>query len=93
LFIYVDHAAKEVLTYIVRHVRATGVRLRIVVESRQAALTLEDNGSDFSTAPDNATCDELRNMRERMHEIGGDCEIASQPGRGTRVTLVFPFQR
>jgi signal transduction histidine kinase len=32
----------------------------------------------------------LRNMRQRVEEIGGRCEIQSSPA-GTRVSLVYPW--
>jgi signal transduction histidine kinase len=33
----------------------------------------------------------LNGMRERAKEIGGKCELRSQPGKGTRVTVKVPI--
>jgi signal transduction histidine kinase/ligand-binding sensor domain-containing protein len=41
--------------------------------------------------PDNAFADGLRNMRQRMSDIGGECHFESQPGGGTRVLLHLPW--
>ena len=39
-----------------------------------------------------AGADGLRNMRQRMAEIGGECRIESRPGAGTRVLLRLPWR-
>jgi signal transduction histidine kinase len=33
----------------------------------------------------------LRNMRQRLSEIGGNCRIQSRPGAGTIITVEFPL--
>jgi signal transduction histidine kinase len=33
----------------------------------------------------------LRNMKRRLEEIGGECQIESAPARGTTVTLQLLF--
>ena len=40
---------------------------------------------------DNASSDGLRNMRQRMEEIGGRLQIESQPGAGTRIAFTYPW--
>jgi signal transduction histidine kinase len=34
----------------------------------------------------------LSNMRQRLAEIGGRCDIASAPGKGTRVAFTVTLQ-
>ena len=34
----------------------------------------------------------LAGMEERTHELGGKFAIESQPGEGTRVSVVIPYQ-
>ena len=34
----------------------------------------------------------LKNMRQRLAAIGGECLIASQPGAGTTVTMRIPSE-
>lgn len=80
---------KECATNVTRHAHATEVRLQVAVEADRLAIALEDNGKGFAAAPDNATADGLRNMRDRMAEIGGTFHIENRPGGGTRACLVY----
>jgi signal transduction histidine kinase len=86
-------AAKEALTNIVKHARATEVRLRVSVTVPGLELVLEDNGQGFEPAPDAPGADGLRNMRHRLTDIGGECRIESRPGVGTRVVLRLPWRQ
>jgi signal transduction histidine kinase/sugar lactone lactonase YvrE len=83
---------KEALNNIAKHAQASEVWLRAEVGETTLRLTIEDNGRGFTHAPDDAWADGLRNMRQRMAEVGGTCEIASQPGTGTKVTLTAPWR-
>jgi len=40
--------------------------------------------------PANPRRNGLLNMRQRLQEIGGRCEIQSRPGPGTQVTFFLP---
>lgn len=89
-------AAKEALNNVVRHARASEVRVRAVVTDSRCTLIIEDNGCGFATAPDPSTasdatrgCHGLATMRQRVEEAGGTFSIASQPGRGTEVRFAF----
>jgi signal transduction histidine kinase len=78
---------KEALHNIVKHAAATEVRLGASVTQQALEIVVEDNGCGFSVAPDNALADGLRNMRQRMTDIGGECRVESRPGSGTKVIL------
>ncbi len=82
---------KEALHNIVKHAHATEVWLRARFDLRGLEMVIEDNGCGFEHAPDDALADGLRNMQQRMNDIGGDCRWESQSGRGTRVTLHLPW--
>ena len=56
-------------------------------------LVIEDNGQGFERAPDDACADGLRNMRQRMAEIGGECLIEGRPSAGTQVMLRLPWRQ
>ena len=84
---------KEALNNIVRHAQATEVVIAVSIEQKMLRLTIEDNGRGFSAVSDDAFADGLRNMRERMNDIDGKCEIASETGAGTRISLFFPWSR
>ena len=74
-----------------KHSRATEVRQQVSVTPAALKIVISDNGCGFATAPDDALADGLRNMRQRMSDIGGWFDIASQVGAGTQITLEFPF--
>ena len=84
-------ALKEALHNIVKHAGATEVWLRARVTEQALELSVEDNGCGFACAPDDALADGLRNMRQRMSDIGGECRVESRPGRGTKVVLHLPW--
>ena len=82
---------KEALNNIARHAQASQVFLRVTATEEQISMTVEDNGRGFAHAPDNASADGLRNMRQRMEEISGRFQIESRPGTGTRVSFLYPW--
>jgi signal transduction histidine kinase/ligand-binding sensor domain-containing protein len=93
-------AFKEALNNVVRHAAASEVRVALVLQPTGFVLSVEDNGCGFATEPpgDSPTPDPdryllgngLANMRLRLAEIGGQCEIQSTFGQGTRFTVVVP---
>ena len=78
---------KEALHNIVKHAGATEVWLRVKVTERVIEIIVEDNGRGFADAPLDALSDGLRNMSQRMLDIGGEFRVESQPASGTRVVL------
>lgn len=84
---------KEALHNIVKHAAAGEVWLRATVTNTGLQMSIEDNGRGFAPAPENPLADGLRNMRERLKEIGGLCTIESQPGVGTKIRIVLPWRK
>jgi signal transduction histidine kinase len=84
-------AFKEALTNVVRHSRATEVRLSIVLENDQLRVSIVDNGVGFSPEKNIEPADGLANMRARLDKLRGRSEIESEPGRGTTVRLSVPL--
>jgi signal transduction histidine kinase len=82
---------QEALNNVVRHAGAAEVRLRAVESGQSLSFTLEDNGRGFVPASVNGGGDGLRNMRQRMEEMGGKFSMDSEPGAGARITLVLPL--
>lgn len=83
---------KEALNNVTRHARAGEVHLTIALSGREMTMALDDNGCGFNGETDNASADGLRNMRQRMEELGGRFELQSRPGAGTRVAFFCPLQ-
>lgn len=84
-------AFKEALQNAVKHSSAQGLRVRIAVESRVLGITVQDDGCGFQPGGVRAGADGLKNMRDRLEQLGGQCEIHTAPGQGTRVTFSVPL--
>lgn len=84
-------AVREALNNVLKHSRGTEVWLRITFEDHQVAVEIEDNGVGFTAGQTAAGRDGLENMRARLAEDGGQMELTSAPGKGTRMRFVFPI--
>ena len=82
---------KEALQNIVKHARADEVRLRINATTQGLRIVIEDDGGGFERVPEDALADGLRNMRQRMKELGGECRIQSRVGAGTEIVVELPW--
>jgi len=80
---------REALSNVVRHARASRATVRLERNGAEATLTIEDDGAGFQPGRD-AGGSGLRNMRERAAELGGNLELTSRPGKGTRIQIAFP---
>jgi signal transduction histidine kinase len=75
----------EALQNAVKHARATHVSITL----RAPSFAVTDDGIGFrhrSVKPGSG----LRNMRDRLAEIGGSLTITSEPGRGTCISGTVP---
>lgn len=84
---------KEALQNIVKHAKATAVWLRIGLTGQGLRIVIEDNGQGFERPPEDALADGLRNMQQRMDEIGGTYRIQSRLGHGTEIIVELPWPR
>ena len=86
-------AIKEALHNIFKHANATEVWMRVTVDAAALQIVVEDNGCGFATTPDDALADGLRNMKQRMADIGGGFRAESAPGAGTKIFLSLPWPK
>jgi signal transduction histidine kinase len=77
---------KEVLHNILKHARATQVRILINEDLGRFTITIEDNGVGFDTAIPSSGYG-LSNLKNRASSIGATLEIVSAPEKGTRVKI------
>jgi signal transduction histidine kinase len=90
-------AFKEAINNAVKHSGGNEVRITLGVLPDAFALTIEDNGHGVllganGKAATNSSVrlvsgDGLANMRRRLERVGGQCDIQSSPGLGTKVTF------
>jgi signal transduction histidine kinase len=89
--------AQEALTNVAKHARAEHAFVRLIFENKRAQLVVTDDGQGFDPVAalrDNGNQRRawgLLGMQERVTLVGGECEIASQPGTGTTVRVVVPL--
>jgi signal transduction histidine kinase len=89
---------QEALTNAARHANARSILVRIVRNNGDLALNIEDDGDGFDVdalsryAGVNPTLG-LRGMQQRTEAVGGQLEIESKTGKGTKVSARFPIER
>jgi len=77
----------EALANVVKHARASSVRVRLALEEGRLRLSVEDDGAGGASM-DAGTG--LRGLADRVEAIGGTISISSPPGAGTRVWTEVP---
>ena len=88
--------AQEALSNVIRHSRATGVRLSLEVRRFQLVLTVADNGVGFdsvrvaSAPPNLAAGIGLRSIQEHAAAFNGTLTMESGP-TGTKLIISVPF--
>jgi signal transduction histidine kinase len=84
---------KESLNNVLKHSGGTVVHVQVKVEGNQLAIVIADDGRGFD--PGAATHDGehngLGNMRRRAAAVGGELQVTSSPGTGTRVAFHMNF--
>jgi signal transduction histidine kinase len=84
---------KEALNNAVRHAGASEIVLHIAVTGEVLTITVQDAGRGFSPEAESGGGNGLRNMRQRVEEIGGIFQLESRSGEGTRVELGISLVR
>jgi signal transduction histidine kinase/ligand-binding sensor domain-containing protein len=84
-------AAKEALNNAVRHSGATELWLRIGVREGGFIIEVADNGRGCPAPPPEGAGNGLRNMADRMHEIGGEFELRAGEPSGTIIRFRLPL--
>lgn len=82
--------AQEALENVLYHANAHYLAVKLEVQDEQISLVIQDDGQGLD--PDQtAQADHygLAGMRERAELAGGEININSQPGKGTRVELII----
>lgn len=83
--------AREALSNIARHAKASRASVAITVEGETLSLVVADDGRGFDpNLPRDARHQGLRNMADRARELGGELRVESTPGAGTRIIVTLP---
>ncbi|ULQ45685.1 PAS domain S-box protein [Flagellatimonas centrodinii] len=86
--------AQEAMTNVLRHAGAERLRLSLTLEGQRLQLVIEDDGRGFDPAklpPVTERHFGLLGMHERARLLGGDVQVTSLAGEGTRVAAWVPL--
>jgi two-component system, NarL family, sensor histidine kinase LiaS len=76
----------------VRHARASEIRLSLARSPSGYQAILSDNGVGFVVATTEGSSHYgLKGMKERVQKLGGTLDIASAPGKGTKIEIAIPL--
>ncbi len=82
--------AQEALTNIERHANAAHVTIDLRGHKNGATLLIKDDGTGFN--PNARTPGlGLRNMQERMDQLGGSLTLRAVAGKGVEITAIAPL--
>jgi signal transduction histidine kinase len=82
---------QEALHNVVKHARATCVRVRAWNEDGRLRLQVHDDGVGFDPHASFPGHLGHTSMRERLAALGGHLRLDSRPGEGTKVELDVPL--
>jgi signal transduction histidine kinase len=92
-------AVHESLTNLLKHSGASRARISMRCRGPEFEIVVEDNGRGFDPAARQGGAagaadgfgNGFGNMRHRLTDVGGRCDVRSRPGQGTTVCFVFPL--
>ncbi len=85
--------AKEALNNVAKHAQASEVRIKLELGGHELRLSVEDDGQGFVKTQAAAERNGLANMEKRLRELGGELQIESAVGQGTRVNARLPLPK
>ncbi len=84
------HIGQEALTNTLKYAHASNFETRVSYKAKELRLELRDDGDGFKLK-DRHDGVGLVGMRERVEQMGGELEIRSSRGEGTKISVVLPF--
>jgi PAS domain S-box-containing protein len=81
---------QEALTNVLRHAKASSVKVTLSYRKNMITLTVLDDGQGMNTTYYLEGIG-LQGMRERLNLLGGRLELRSSPGNGVRVSACLPW--
>lgn len=86
---------QEALSNILRHASATSAEIQLVLNKNLLCLSIKDNGKGFNRldhmSENKGEQYGLDNMAKRAQILGGNLQIVSSEGHGTKIEASIPF--
>jgi len=88
--------ARELIANVRKHAEASHVTLSQTVNGKSIIVTVEDDGKGFDSLDvaamsRNNSSFGLLSVRERLRQVGGTLDLASEPGAGATATMSVPL--
>ena len=89
-------AVRELLVNVAKHSKARNVEVSTRRVGREIQISVEDDGVGFDTSEASSADSRsggfgLFSIHQRLDHIGGRLDVESEPGHGTRVSLIAPI--
>lgn len=85
---------QESLTNIMRYAGATKVNSSLKINSNHAILCIEDDGKGFTESDlQKKKSFGILGMKERVSSLDGRFDLATAPGKGTKITVSLPIHK
>ena len=84
--------AQEAITNSIKHAGARTIEVVLACSANDLSLSVRDDGQGMSRGDGNGRAGHygIIGMKERASQIGAELEVASTPGRGTKVSVRVP---
>ncbi|NBA93809.1 sensor histidine kinase [Pseudomonas sp. R5(2019)] len=94
LSVAVFRITQEAVTNVLRHARADNLRICLQRTSEGLIVHIEDDGQGFVPAADPGLAGQrgMSGMLERTGLLGATLTVNSEPGNGTRIEAMFPWE-
>jgi len=94
--IFLYQAIRELLTNVAKHAQVKKAIVSIEKDNSNLQVNVEDRGVGFNHLNAEFLKDHnkgfgLFHINERVEQFGGQLQIKTQSGRGTRITIVVPL--
>lgn len=85
-------ALQEALTNVARHAEASTVCVEVSADGTRLRVAVADDGAGFDPDAIASGGFGLAGLRERVAALGGEVELETAPGRGTRLAVSLPIE-
>ncbi len=96
--VIIFQTVRELLLNVVKHAKTNSVCVSVMKNGRNVYITVKDDGKGFDISGVNPYKNTtggfgLFSIRERLDYIGGELEVNTEPGHGTKVIIRVPLNQ
>ena len=84
------HIGQEALTNTLKYAHADNFETQLTCNAKELRLEFQDDGDGFKVK-DESDGFGLAGMRERVEQMGGELKITSSRGKGTKISVLLPY--